>query len=239
MDCKHHDKFARTKKKITIEDNTVSAENQVTKSESVYFLGDENASNKVLILGNSITRHGVLEEIGWSGDWGMAASSRENDYVHQLNSELGADYYMMVRQASVWETRFNEENVLEDNFSEEQEFDADIIIFMLGENCHSLVQDKASQTVFYNKLNEFIDYFLAEGKVFILTTCVWENALVDETIITIANERNLPIVDLNCVGADSSNLAVGQFEHGGVASHPGDKGMALIASLLYDKIMEL
>lgn len=211
----------------------------MTKSESVYFLGDENASNKVLVLGNSITRHGVLEEIGWTGDWGMAASSRDNDYVHQLYSKLGEDYYLMVRQASYWETHFNDENVLPDNFSEEQEFDADIIVFMLGENCHSLVQDAASQAIFYNKLNELIDYFLSEGKQFILTTCVWENALVDATIEQIATERNLPIVDLNCVGADSSNLAVGQFAHGGVASHPGDKGMALIATLLYNEIVSL
>ena len=37
---------------------------------------------RVLFLGNSITLHAALPEIGWTNVWGMAASAAEKDYVH-------------------------------------------------------------------------------------------------------------------------------------------------------------
>ena len=47
---------------------------------------------KILIIGNSISRHHVKPSIGWTSHWGMAASAREKDYVHILISELDRLY---------------------------------------------------------------------------------------------------------------------------------------------------
>ena len=67
----------QNKSKFTVADNTVAAEGQMKNSSTVYYLGNPAAARRLLIVGNSITRHGPLAEIGWLHDWGMAASAPE------------------------------------------------------------------------------------------------------------------------------------------------------------------
>ena len=44
---------------------------------------------KIFFIGNSITLHGKCSY--WPGEWGMAASKEENDYVHSLVNKLRSD----------------------------------------------------------------------------------------------------------------------------------------------------
>lgn len=60
-----------------IEKNTVKAENRLNT-----FINHSGKGKRIMFVGNSITKHAAKEEIGWFGDWGMAASKEENDYVH-------------------------------------------------------------------------------------------------------------------------------------------------------------
>ena len=62
--------------------NTVKSENQLNKMSHITFENETGKGARVLFVGNSITRHGVKADIGWFNDWGMAATSKENDYVH-------------------------------------------------------------------------------------------------------------------------------------------------------------
>lgn len=71
--------------------NTVSSKGQLDQNRYVKFF-QRGGTKRVLFFGNSITRHGPKESIGWSGDWGMAASCREKDYVHLVISELDKKY---------------------------------------------------------------------------------------------------------------------------------------------------
>ncbi|RZM14589.1 MAG: SGNH/GDSL hydrolase family protein, partial [Pedobacter sp.] len=48
----------------------------------------ENSKRTVLVLGNSMTIHAPSVELGWYGNWGMAASSKDKDYVHILETKL-------------------------------------------------------------------------------------------------------------------------------------------------------
>ena len=96
-------------------ENTVSAVNQMINSSELSFIGNENAPLKILIVGNSITRHGPNASIGWERDWGMAASAPDKDYVHRLYAKLqenGIDAFMRITQAAHWERNFQNEDIL-------------------------------------------------------------------------------------------------------------------------------
>ena len=219
---------------INIRDNTVSAEKQMKNSSLVYHLGNPEAKTKILIVGNSITRHGPNTEIGWNRDWGMAASAPEKDYVHRLFAMLtenGQDVFMRVSQCSFWERNYRNDDVLS-RYIEERAFNADVVIFRLGENI--LEEDKP---YFKESLKKFIAYICPLTGKTLFTTCFWRNPVVDEVIKSVAAERGEVCIDGN-LSKEEENMALGQFEHSGVAIHPSDKGMDEIAKAIFQGLQK-
>lgn len=218
---------------VDIKNNTVAASNQMVNASSIVsYMGDKNAPLKILVVGNSITRHGPKAEIGWDRDWGMAASAPEKDYVHLLYAKLraaGVNPYMMIRQASGWEIGFLNEDIL-DKFAEERAFDADIVVYRLGENVK-----KDTKHAFREKLEAFINHICPRGKV-VFTTNFWKNEIVDDGIRDLAAKRGEPCVDIVCTAEDQ--MALEPFDHKGVAMHPGDKGMEMIAKKIAQALLE-
>lgn len=209
---------------VNINENTVSAENQMKNTSEVSFLGNPSAPVRILILGNSITRHAPSADIGWFGDWGMAASAMEKDYVHRLYEKLtnaGNQVYMRIRQASYWERHFREDDVLS-YFKDERDFGADLVIFRLCENV-----PKDAKSEFREHLIQLIEYVCPSFGKTLFTTCFWQNSLVDNAITAVAEARGEACVDL--VYTDESMMAMGKFEHKGVSMHPSDLGMEWIA----------
>ena len=213
----------------TIKENTVSAENQMIHASELSFLGDENAPIKILIVGNSITRHGPCAEIGWNRDWGMAASAPEKDYVHRLYAKLteaGQNVYMRIRQCSFWERNYLQEDILL-KYNPERDFQADIVVFRLGENVL-----EADKPYFKEALVKFIAHICPKGRV-VFTTCFWKNDIIDQAIEDVAKERGDICINGN-FAIEAKNMALGQFEHGGVAMHPSDAGMEEIAKSIFE-----
>ncbi len=56
--------------------------------------------------------------------------------------------------------------------------------------------------------------------------------IIDEAIQAVAKARGEICLD-GFLAKDESNMAIGQFEHGGVAGHPSDKGMEEMAELIF------
>lgn len=213
--------------------NTVSAQNQLEKAGEISIIGSDSPKKKVLILGNSITMHGKKPEIGWNGNWGMAASAREKDYVHVLFDKAQTichEVQFCVIQASRWERGFWEEEILT-SYQPVAEFKPDIIIFRLGENVLDADCDKHS---FEKNLKRFLDYFtVSDDTKWILTTCFWHHQIVDDGIRKIAEKANVPLLELGDFGELDEMKAIGLFEHIGVAAHPGDLGMRKIADVIW------
>ena len=208
--------------------NTVSAKNQV--SNNLFFLGDSGL--RVMIVGNSITLHHPKEDIGWFGEWGMAASSAKNDYVHQLFS-LASGHFgeinFAVVQASGWELNFIDAELLE-NYSAAKDFAPDVFIFRLGENIHP---NEMSIDGLYQGIEQLLNYFCTPNTKVIFTTRFMPDSQVDEVIRKYAADHGYPVAGLGDMGLNPAMMAFGKFEHGGVACHPGDDGMREIAHRIW------
>ena len=214
-------------------DNTVPAENQLKDLGPVRFEGD--GGFKVLFIGNSITWHGTKTDIDWHGDYGMAASAREKDYVHVLISMLGerlGKISFCIAQLAEWERNYTSDTVLSEKYAAARDFGADIIIVRIGEN-----MPKGSAPECKPYFDAMIKYFVTDKtKKVVLTDSFWRNDARDSMIREIADENGYAFCKISDLEEDPATMAIGQYEHRGVSVHPSDLGMELIAKRIFDVI---
>lgn len=213
--------------------NDVPATGQLKDGDCAAFMLKEGADLKLAFLGNSITRHGAAKELGWTGDWGMAASSAENDYVHRLVKLLeggGRRVSYCVANLSEWE-RTREMSLLSTRYAQVKDFRADIVIVRLGENARLAENLQAFEPCY----KDMVAYF-SEGATVILTDLFWEYRPFDGFVERLAKDSGYNFVKIHDLGRGESMKAVGEFAHAGVAAHPGDRGMAEIAERIYRAI---
>ena len=211
--------------------NDVPAVGQLKGSDCISFETTENADIKLLFLGNSITRHGKAENLGWCGDWGMAASSKENDYVHKLISKFcqkGIKVSVCIANLSDWERTRNMDSLFTKYLSALR-FNADYVIVRLGENA---CPDKYLSE-FELCYGELTDLFSRNGAKIVLTDLFWEYEPFDNFVAELAKARGYAFAEIHDLGNDDEMKAIGKFSHNGVAVHPGDKGMAEIAERIF------
>lgn len=216
--------------------NDVPASGQTKSGEGVLTQTAEHADRKILFLGNSITRHGKAEALGWQGDWGMAASSRENDYVHRLVSLLergGEKISYCVANLSEWE-RSRDMTLLKTAYRAAYDFRADVAVVRLGENAELTERLKEFKACY----RALTDSFAALGARLVLTDLFWEYEPFDDFVEELAKEKGYAFVQLHDLGGSDEMKAVGKFSHAGVAAHPGDRGMKVIAERIYRAIAD-
>lgn len=203
---------------------------------------DSSASKplKLLILGNSITQHAPFIEAGWYGNWGMAASSRDKDYVHQLMSSVQGMYpllQMKYQNIALIENKFTEDIVpqVKGNYEFQAcaDYEADIIIITIGANIHT---DNAPLTV--AKYTEIVNAFKTNPNAKVIvgaTTLTGEDVI--EVLSDYAATNHCPFVDMAFTKSEHPEYfpADSEFDPekgGGVRLHPNDAGMKAMADSL-------
>lgn len=216
-----------------------AAKKQLPESENIRFIDTENSGLRLLFVGNSITWHSPADSVGWAGDWGMAASCAENDYVHRVAAMVrgvSAAPAVCICQAAAWERAYKTGSEKYPLYESAREFDADVIVLRLIENCAVEDFDAAEYKA---AMSDLLAYLNKSGKAaVILTTGFWPH-VGNPAILEYAAENALPCVVLDDLGLQPEMRADGLFEHAGVAAHPGDSGMQVIAERIFAELKKL
>lgn len=176
----------------------------------------------IVFIGNSITRHGPAPAVGWIGNWGMAASAMEKDYVWQTARQLPVRSVQTFNIAPL-ETAPKTARLLESMLTTARQ--SQLVIVQLGDNVKS--QNISDFNLAYVQL--LANVKPARGTLICLSTW-YRKAAVDvitEQACKYAGGVYVQIGDIKSnPGHDASDQ---RLDNPGVRSHPGDMGMAEIA----------
>lgn len=192
---------------------------------------------RVLFLGNSITLHGPKADIGWTGNWGMAASSEDKDYVHLvkagLTQQLGVIPEIRVRNIADFERNYSTYDV-KTQLKEVLAFEPDLVVLAIGENVPGLGSDKA-RVEFKEAVLRLVNALVEKRHPrIVVRSSFWADPAKDTVLREACDAVKGRWVDAGPIGKDPSNAARSErsFKHDGVAGHPGDKGMKALAELI-------
>ena len=200
--------------------------------------------NRILFLGNSITLHGPLESIGWTGNWGMAASEESKDYVHLLTKQIAeaaqGSPETMVQNIADFERNYAAYDIPA-TLQEAIDFNADLIIVAIGENVGQL-KTEDEQTVFSESVKNLLTEIRSNKNPTILVrSTFWSDTSKNVALQKACSATGVHYVDLGRLDADEANFARSErkIEHAGVAGHPGDRGMRAIADALWIAVQRI
>lgn len=196
-----------------------------------------NGSEQVLFLGNSITLHGFASY--WWGEWGMAASCLERDYVHRVIALMQDEGFMVhenVFNFFAWETMWHDRGQALQLLQNYVHLDLTLVVVQLAEN----ISELGSMEQDYCDLIDYIRRTAPQARIIMLGS-FWPKIDVELAKRRACEIKGIPLIDLqdmwSCksyqsgmgtvvTGVDGKKHIV---EHSGVAVHPGDQGMEEIA----------
>ena len=193
---------------------------------------------RILFVGNSITLHGPRPQIGWTNNWGMAASALDKDYVHLLQKKIVAvrpdAQCCLLQVAGTFERSFfKPEWSCEKNFRWAREFKPDIIVMFFGANVPGTydtgkLEPKPARS-YGDALDAFRAYLDPDGKaVALISQGFYIRPKLDAEKEIVAKKRGDVFVNMEDIRSRAD--AHGRY------NHPGDLGMQLIADRFWQHI---
>lgn len=198
-----------------------------------------------LAIGNSITLHPVTD-FWWSED-GMAASKPELDYYHRVIEGLETEYgeiNSIAYNYNVWEVQSHDRTETYEFLDQWLCPGIDLVTVQLSENC----ADVSTFSVDFTSLLLHIREKTGGAEIIVIDDFwSYEKHAMKKAV---CEKLDVHFVDLSDIqGVDAFKAGMGaivlgddgeehKVEHSGVANHPGDIGMAVIAERILEKIDE-
>ena len=189
--------------------NTVKAYGQVDVNKYVSIF-NRGGVKKVMFFGNSITRHEPNASIGWHGDWGMAASSKEKDFVHLVVKALDEKYGKVdycIAQGAAWEWEYpRTEEVFEEYYSKVREFNADIIVIRIGENITAKKHLEIDSKPHFAKM---VDLLVGDNAKKVIITDMFWYSVYNDYFREVCEDKGYTFCHLTDLEEDESTMAKG------------------------------
>ena len=192
---------------------------------------------RILFVGNSITRHGPAPKIGWKGNWGMAASAEGKDYVHLVVAALekkdGHRPEFWVVNVAEFERGFEAYDIAT-KLKDEAAFQADTVVLAIGENVAPLKTEEA-KAKFKEATLRLLKFLKGNRDCTVyVRSCFWAEPVRDGILKEACAAAGGVFIDISTLGKDKANFANSErkIEHEGVGRHPGDCGMQAIADAI-------
>lgn len=218
--------------------NTVSGAAQAKAPQLVYFEGD-GKSGGLLCIGHSLTKHAPAPALGWYSDCGMAASKKENDYVHLLWEKLkkdNPDIPLCIAKGAFFERNFVDADKILPCYKQARDFKPKWIVISLVDN---VPQEMAAKYDFIKYYAKLVKYLNPDGAAkMVITTGWYPTSRLNDKLKEFAKQNGITIVDICAIAQKEGMTAKGKFAHHGVASHPSDAGMAALADAYYKALAQ-
>ena len=186
----------------------------------------------VVALGNSITRHGRAPAIKWTGDWGMAASSAQNDYVGGLEKRLtdAGKPVSSVQRFNIAVMERSPKGFKLDAPTTAAARASNLLVIELGDNASARSLDDF--TASYRAL---LAQVKPEKGVLMCLSTWWNSAAVDAVIKPACTQAGGVFVEIGDIQSKPGTHPKkgAEMDDQGVLRHPGDAGMAEIAARLF------
>ncbi|MBO0952648.1 T9SS type A sorting domain-containing protein [Fibrella forsythiae] len=202
--------------------------------------------SRVLVVGNAITEKNPDPSIGWTGGpWGMAATSRANDYVSLLTEKLkeqNADVSVQRLRLDEWEQTyasktFPYKTAVTDKVAALWAGNKpDLVLISLSEN---VSQTNFNAATFRDELLKLVvSTGLTTGVVVLRNSFLPGQSKSNAVLRQVADETGWQFVNLACIRGDAALSGAADWPRADslVKRFPGNAGMKAIADLYCPQI---
>ena len=190
-------------------------------------------TSHLLVIGNSITRHPPSEALGWPGDWGMAATTWEKDWVHCLVVRMPEDTALTILRGYAPDLTATVD-ALEGKVRSHR---ASVVVIQLGDNMGAA---DANDESLYQPMVRLIEAaFESRRHAQVIVLGTWgADDVRNELLRRVAEDGDAAFVPIHDLATRPNHRAweQGVFDKPMVGWHPSDLGMAAIADRVADEL---